>query len=304
MSSPADEIPAGFDGEAAVSTAEEAPGPAESTGCTLGISLTLVALALSLLGVFGLLSAPQLMEGELDVEQLLAETFKQPEAPFGLVEAGAKDFRKRAKVLRLARAGLDESREAQDAALEARLSAAEQSTPYSGGAGLRGSEAEEAKQRELLKDAKAMAALAVRPGSVDPEELILISFETTKQLIAVFKPSSMGSQGFGPPGEMEESDTDVGRKLEAWKQSASYSWKTTLIRDKIRWQGWEADFHLDRSFRAGGAWQDSAKLNLGLGERNLAIFVRWPDGYEVTREDIRRVANLVRMDSVLDEQEN
>lgn len=302
MSNPVGAPAAGFDGAAGVSEAEQTPGAAESTGCTLGISLTLVALVLSILGVFGLLSAPQLLEGELDTQQVLAETFKQPVAPFGLVEAGAKDFRKRAKVLRLARPGLDESRGAQEAALEARLIEAQEGAPYSGAAGQRGSAAEEAKRRELLKDAKPMAALEVLPGSVDPEELILISFEKTKQLIAVFKPSSMGSQGFGGP--MEESDTDVGRKLEAWKQSACYSWKTTLMRDKIRWQGWEADFHLDRSFRAGGAWQDSVKLNLGLGARNLAIFVRWPDGYEVTREDIRRVTSLVRMQSGLDEQES
>ena len=263
------------------------PKPAESAGCTLGIGMALMLLVLCSIGILALRVVPKFIRAEVSVEELVAQTFKQGEIPFGLLESGSDDYLGRAKVLRMARPGLDADRGAERLAWEAAaemLGEKVSSKPTE--------EPEEGTETEEEKP-KGMLALKLEPGSLDPDELLLVEYHDVKMLIAAFKTES-ASVGFGGFGK-QESDADVSRHLERWKKNASHAWKTTLTRDKVKWDGWEADFHIERAFRKGGAWSDSVKLNLGLGERNLALFVHWPDGYVVTRKDVARVASSVKM---------
>jgi len=270
--------------------AEDPKAAPENAGCTLGTSLLLGFILLSVAGSFALKPLSAFLAKDLDLQTALEASFKSGSIPFGLMEAGAKEFVGRAEVLRFVEPGLDARRAQQELAWkaakqEAKRRAAERKRS--------GQDMDELGTAAEDPDApKALEELVAEPGSLAPEELLLVSFEKVKDLIKLFATNSAGFGAFGK----SESDADVSRKLEAWKKNASYDWKTTRTRDKLQWDGWEADFHIERSFHTGGLWQDRAKINLGLGKRNLALFATWAPGYSVTRADLLRVALCLRMD--------
>ena len=50
-----------------------------------------------------------------------------------------------------------------------------------------------------------------------------------------------------------------------------------------------------RSFREGGGWCDSVRINLCQPGRNLILFAQWPVDVAATEEGIGRVVRTVQM---------
>ena len=235
--------------------------PRESIGCTIGIALGLFVVIGCLLSL-GSISALVFGSG-IEGEDELRDVFVDETPPFGLELSDAARYPSGELFLWL-----------------------ERPDGASGGdaAGDSGS--------------TASADPARGPEPVDPEEIVLVQHKSREAARAIFLTGAEEENSFG--GRRGGGDGGFGdsARLASWEKDPSFAWHTTVDAEEIAWSRYRADFRIERSFREGGEWRDSGRIDLCQKDRNLILFAQWPVGVAVSRDDSIRVVRTVRMLSI------
>lgn len=129
-------------------------------------------------------------------------------------------------------------------------------------------------------------------GRTRPDELIFLEYPAREAARRVFL-SGVGDRGEGGRRERRRKGEEAGREASAnlarWERDPSFAWHTTMDAGVVDWSRWRADFRIERSFREGGTWVDSGRVDLCQEGRNLVLFGRWPVGLEVDEEHLREL---------------
>jgi len=247
------------------------PGrPRERAGCAVGIALALFFLLASIAGLFAFGAFQR--SDEIDGAARVAELFRDAGPPFGLQLAEAMRLQRGEVFLRLER-----PRDAADQESADEESADEESAGDEPGA------------EEPAHEAKPRGAL------VEPREVVLLEYRGMAAAAALFhSPAGDGSRG-GRRRAEEEASRGASARLIEWEKDPSFAWHTTIERDEVQWNRWRAEMLVERSFREGGGWRDSARVNLSQPGRPLVLFAQWPDETPVDRGALERLVRSIRM---------
>lgn len=163
--------------------------------------------------------------------------------------------------------------------------------------GLELAEAKQFPTREtILRFARPEGGEPSAPETGDPDEIVLIEYPSAGAARRTFETGS-AQPTFGPPEGGGERDTgrEASARMVAWEKDPSFAWHTTLRRDQVAWGRWRADYRIERSFREGGTWRDSLRIDLCQPGRSLLLYAQFPVGVEATEDQADRVARTVAM---------
>lgn len=88
---------------------------------------------------------------------------------------------------------------------------------------------------------------------------------------------------------------DASEMMSEWREDPEEGWNTPLDGGDLHWDGWSADFLMQRSFREGGGFRDGAVVNLSLPGRPRALMVLWRAGEEASKEELLEVVRQVSL---------
>ncbi len=133
------------------------------------------------------------------------------------------------------------------------------------------------------------------PGTelVEPREVVLVEYRSPTAAAALFRRPESDVPRWRRRGNKESREASA--KLLRWEEDPSFAWHTTIERDESQWSRWRADLVVERSFREGGGWRDSARVNLAQPGRALVLFAHWPDETPVDRDVLGRLLRSIAM---------
>ena len=230
--------------------------PREHTGGVLGIALGLGVLA-GTLALLLQLGLFQLGGGRIDGAARVAELFRDGRTPFDLELAEAVRLPGGEVLVRLERPGAEPSSGAE------------------------------------------LASGSAAPGdgtSAKPREVVLVEYSSPAAAAALFRrPEGVERSPRRRRAKERERNREASAQLLRWEEDPSFAWHTTIERDEIQWSRWRADLVVERSFREGGGWRDSARVNLAQPGRALVLFAHWPDETPVDRDVLGRLLRSIQM---------
>lgn len=113
-----------------------------------------------------------------------------------------------------------------------------------------------------------------------PSEALFIEYPARAPVEALFRESYSG---------------DLGLRVKEWERDPKASWTATLKRDELEWGAWSTKWIVERSFHAGGGWHEEARVDLGTKERQLVLFVHWPDQTPADEKQVLVLLGAFRM---------
>lgn len=88
---------------------------------------------------------------------------------------------------------------------------------------------------------------------------------------------------------------EIGQRVKEWERDPKSSWNATIKRDQLEWAAWSTKWIVERSFHAGGGWHEEARVDLGTKERQLVLFVHWPDQTPADEKQVLELLGAFRM---------
>lgn len=115
---------------------------------------------------------------------------------------------------------------------------------------------------------------ALPRGQDDPEELVLLEFDTSQAVDDLFTAN----------GDDERGDAWTTR---AWSDDPSFAFHVVRDGGDVVWDGWKARYLVVRAMREGGGWRESARVDVSRPGRHRVLLAQWPVG-TLAREDVVR----------------
>ncbi len=128
------------------------------------------------------------------------------------------------------------------------------------------------------------------PGPGEPAELAFLRYRSPAAVAPLFR--------LAP----EQAGGEASMRKQEWEKKKDFSWHTTLKKDEITWGRWRSILLIERAFREGGEWQDSARVDLSQPGRALVLFAQWPAGEAVDEARLREVLRAIAMEEAAPEQ--
>ena len=122
-------------------------------------------------------------------------------------------------------------------------------------------------------------------SSAEPCEVILIEYRSPAAVAPLFHVAPEESEGGASA-----------RKLE-WDKEHAFAWHHTLKKEEIAWGAWSSSLLVERAFREGGGWQDSARVDLSREGRALVLFAQWPDETPVDESKLKELLGALALPS-------
>lgn len=97
-------------------------------------------------------------------------------------------------------------------------------------------------------------------------------------------------------GQFQKTFGDLGMQMAAWEKDPSKPWHGTLRLADIGWGPWTARLKIERSFLAGGGWEDVAQVDLSRPGKPRVLFVRWPREVEASEPQVLRILAALRIE--------
>lgn len=101
------------------------------------------------------------------------------------------------------------------------------------------------------------------PGPLrEPIEATFLAYQSPAALAAALR---IATDEMGQPTN----------RLKEWERDPSFEWRSTRKKDELAWGAWRTTFLIERTFKQGGGWQDTARVDLSQSGKARGLFVRW-----------------------------
>jgi hypothetical protein len=88
---------------------------------------------------------------------------------------------------------------------------------------------------------------------------------------------------------------EAAQRLKEWEAEKAFAWTALQKRDEIAWGNWRAKLVIERFFRAGGGWNDEARVDLSTPARPLVLCVRWPAETAADERELRALLERIQL---------